>query len=311
MVHAVLRRSGPGGRGHRPHPPVPPFDVRAGAGALVRAVPHLGPGWCWPWSTPAWAAPGGAWSLETAARAGPPLVGGPGQRAAPGGGRAPGRRSPPAWSLDPDPACRPAGRRTFDGRDLFAPAAAALATGADPAALGPALDRRRAWSGSPSRSSRPAPSADGGRALRVEVTWVDRFGNVQLAAPGGDAVPAVDLVEVELEAAGGGPRPGAGRATGAPGPDLRRAGPDEAGPAGRRQRVAWRWSAAERLGRRPPGARSPATWSSSSGERPDRPRCATRVELSSHCVRVAASRRAAPRRSPRPRWSACPSTSGS
>lgn len=66
---------------------------------------------------------------------------------------------------------------TFAGRDILAPAAAHLAAGGEIMALGRAID--------PLALTRlPAPVCcrreDG--SLQVEVTWVDRFGNVQLAA---------------------------------------------------------------------------------------------------------------------------------
>lgn len=75
----------------------------------------------------------------------------------------------------PVPAGTPA---TFHGRDVFAPAAAALAAGRDLADLGEPLD--------PGLLIRlPAPHAhlhaDG--TLETEVVLVDTFGNVQLAAP--------------------------------------------------------------------------------------------------------------------------------
>ncbi len=65
---------------------------------------------------------------------------------------------------------------TFAGRDIFAPAAAFLAGGGPIGELGPAFD--------PGALVRlPAPvRRRRGDALEVEVTWVDRFGNVQLAA---------------------------------------------------------------------------------------------------------------------------------
>lgn len=61
----------------------------------------------------------------------------------------------------------------FHGRDLFAPAAARMALGADPLSLGdPVTD--------PVRMEPPAaPAGEGGR-LRVRVAHVDRFGNVIL-----------------------------------------------------------------------------------------------------------------------------------
>ncbi|MEW6595522.1 MAG: SAM-dependent chlorinase/fluorinase [Thermodesulfobacteriota bacterium] len=63
---------------------------------------------------------------------------------------------------------------TFHGRDIFAPVAAALANGADPATLGPALD--------PSTLIRlplPQPHIDAaGRTASGEVVAIDHFGNL-------------------------------------------------------------------------------------------------------------------------------------
>jgi S-adenosylmethionine hydrolase len=69
--------------------------------------------------------------------------------------------------------------RTFHGRDLFAPAAARIALGADLAEAGPRLD--------PGTLVRlPAPVVTlGDGYVEAEVLTVDRFGNVQLAASGG------------------------------------------------------------------------------------------------------------------------------
>lgn len=66
---------------------------------------------------------------------------------------------------------------TFHGRDVFAPVAARLALGADPADAGPAIP--------PDSLVRlPEPVVDTGPGwLAAEVLSVDRFGNVQLAAP--------------------------------------------------------------------------------------------------------------------------------
>ena len=65
---------------------------------------------------------------------------------------------------------------TFHGRDVFAPAAAHLACGVSPDALGPAIDPT-------SLVTLPAPvcQVDGNR-IRAEVVTVDHFGNVALAA---------------------------------------------------------------------------------------------------------------------------------
>jgi len=60
--------------------------------------------------------------------------------------------------------------RTFHGRDVFAPVAAALATGTDPRALGPERDDLV-------RLALPEPVRQGTRVL-AQVIYVDRFGNL-------------------------------------------------------------------------------------------------------------------------------------
>jgi S-adenosylmethionine hydrolase len=69
---------------------------------------------------------------------------------------------------------------TFHGRDVFAPVAARLAYGADLAGAGPAVD--------PATLVRlPDPVvARGDGWVEAEVTTIDRFGNVQLAATDDD-----------------------------------------------------------------------------------------------------------------------------
>lgn len=81
-----------------------------------------------------------------------------------------------AWELA-DPAVRLSPvSATFHGRDVFAPAAAHLAAGVDPAALGPALDPAALVA-----LDLPAPIAGDGR-LDAEVVAVDGFGNAALNA---------------------------------------------------------------------------------------------------------------------------------
>ena len=75
--------------------------------------------------------------------------------------------------------------RTFHGRDVFAPAAAHLAAGVDPAELGPELDP-----GGLVRLERPAARAGAGR-IEGSVVAVDHFGNL-----------ALDLGHRDLAAAG-------------------------------------------------------------------------------------------------------------
>ena len=84
--------------------------------------------------------------------------------------------------------------RTFHGRDVFAPAAAHLAAGVDPAELGPELDPDGLV-----RLERPAARVDGERAL-ASVVAVDHFGNLALDLRRGDlervGVAVGDPVEV-------------------------------------------------------------------------------------------------------------------
>jgi S-adenosyl-L-methionine hydrolase (adenosine-forming) len=75
--------------------------------------------------------------------------------------------------------------RTFHGRDVFAPAAAHLAAGVDPAELGPELDADGLV-----RLERPAVRAGAGQ-VAGRVVAVDHFGNL-----------ALDLGRRDLEAAG-------------------------------------------------------------------------------------------------------------
>lgn len=77
-------------------------------------------------------------------------------------------------ALDVPRFALPGRARTFDGRDVFAPAAAALAEGLDPRAAGePCSDWRRLELG----SARALP----GGGLEVEVLCADRFGNLVTA----------------------------------------------------------------------------------------------------------------------------------
>ncbi len=73
---------------------------------------------------------------------------------------------------------------TFHGRDIFAPAAAHVATGVVLADLGPAVDPATLV-----RLDVPAPEIKDGR-IRVTVLYVDRYGNVQVNADTDDLIAA-------------------------------------------------------------------------------------------------------------------------
>ena len=78
---------------------------------------------------------------------------------------------------------------TFHGRDVFAPAAAFLASGGALGDLGPGVDLA-----SLVRATVPPPYAAPGR-LEATVVAVDRFGNVELLAPA-PAIPPGDRLRV-------------------------------------------------------------------------------------------------------------------
>jgi len=197
LVHAVLHRLAPDCPVIDLSHGIPPFAVAAGAAMVVRCLPHLGPG-----VVLAVVDPGVGTDRRAVA------VGVPGQ---PDAG--------PTWLVGPDngllvpaaiarggaarvivlaptgdeEASGPGGSegpvrygRTFDGRDVFAPAAAHLATGGRPGDLGPDADPASLVSLPPAVFPPGAgpdvagPGAPPGLGLVTTVTWVDRFGNVQL-----------------------------------------------------------------------------------------------------------------------------------
>jgi hypothetical protein len=82
-----------------------------------------------------------------------------------------------AWRLER--AALPAGGpgTTFDGRDLFAPAAALLARGDAPASIGTAMAVDELV-------RTPAPAlAQSGSGVRGRIVWIDRFGNLVSDVP--------------------------------------------------------------------------------------------------------------------------------
>jgi S-adenosylmethionine hydrolase len=90
-----------------------------------------------------------------------------------GGVRAAYELAEPAYQL-------PVISATFHGRDIFAPAAAHLACGLSPDALGPAVELA-------SLVTLPAPVCEvTDHTIRVEVLAVDHFGNLALAAGAGE-----------------------------------------------------------------------------------------------------------------------------
>jgi S-adenosyl-L-methionine hydrolase (adenosine-forming) len=187
VVHAVIAARAPGTTVIDLTHHIPPFDVRAGSHTLVRAVPHLGSGVVLAVVDPGVGTARRGIGLEVALHSGGSLSFlGPDNgllvAAAEAAGEAPVTR---LVELTRQPVSPDRGS-TFDGRDLFAPAAAALCTGAALEELGEMID--------PVSLVRLVGGVveegrlhDGRVCLRTEVTWVDRFGNLQLAATVADA----------------------------------------------------------------------------------------------------------------------------
>jgi S-adenosyl-L-methionine hydrolase (adenosine-forming) len=201
VVHAVIAARAPGTTVIDLTHHIPPFDVRSGSHTLVRAVPHLGAGVVLAVVDPGVGTARRGICIEVPVPAGGTLYFvGPDNgllvAAAEAAGEAPLTRVV-ELARDPEPADRGA---TFDGRDLFAPVAAALCSGA----------------ASLEQLGKPVEAAslvrllggvveqgrlhDGRTCLRAEVTWVDHFGNLQLAATVADArvagLPVVGSIEL-------------------------------------------------------------------------------------------------------------------
>lgn len=86
---------------------------------------------------------------------------------------------------------------TFHGRDVFAPAAAHLATGVAFGEVGPAIEPGRLV-------QRRFPAAEwDGEQLAAEVVYVDSFGNVRLAATSSDLVVGGPGTRYEVVTGGG------------------------------------------------------------------------------------------------------------
>jgi hypothetical protein len=185
------------------------FDVRAGSHALARAVPHLPAGIVLAVVDPGVGSSRRGVCLRVDTDTGPDLFVGPDNGLLVAAAeQAVGGAMVEAVVLDRPPGFDGRGD-TFDGRDLFAPAVAALCRGATPGELGDAVEAAslvRLLDGVVEHLRH----YDGRTCLRCEVTWVDHFGNIQLAATSGDGrtagIPWGGMVEVM--APGGGPHPG-------------------------------------------------------------------------------------------------------
>ncbi|MGA2035991.1 MAG: SAM-dependent chlorinase/fluorinase [Acidimicrobiales bacterium] len=182
VIRAVVLREAPGCPVVDITHEIPPFDVRAGALALERAVPHLGPGVVVAVVDPGVGTDRRAVAVKAASGSGPGYLVGPDNGLlgfaleALGGATGTVALHPATWG--------PGTGATFDGRDVFAPAAARLWSDTRLEDLGVPID-----SDTLVRLAAPRLEVQPG-VIQAEVLWVDRFGNVQLAARPADAVVA-------------------------------------------------------------------------------------------------------------------------
>ena len=200
VVHAVIAARAPGTTVIDLTHHIPPFDVRAGSHTLVRAVPSLGPGVVLGVVDPGVGTARRGIGLQVLLSSGATLsFVGPDNGLLVAAAEV-AAEAPVARVVElARPSAPPDRGSTFDGRDLFAPAAAALCTGATLEQLGEPID--------PASLVRLVGGVveegrlhDGRSCLRTEVTWVDRYGNLQLAATVADArvagIPLTGRVEL-------------------------------------------------------------------------------------------------------------------
>jgi S-adenosylmethionine hydrolase len=208
VVHAVIATDAPEARVIDLTHEIPPFDVRAGSHALVRAVPHLPAGIVLAVVDPGVGATRRGVCLRVdGSDGGPTLFVGPDnglltEAAELSGGGVIAQ----AIALQRSPWSSARGD-TFDGRDLFAPTVAKLCRGTTLVALGDPVDPTSLVR-LPGGVVEQGKDHDGRSCLRSEVTWVDRFGNIQLAATVADAHAAGLPVRGTVDLAAPGSREG-------------------------------------------------------------------------------------------------------
>ena len=172
VVHSVIRSIAPAVTVLDITHDVPAHDVRAGGLALARSAHYLVPG-----VVLAVVDPGvGTDRKPVAVEVGDGqsyLVGPDNGLLAPAVAMVGGATA--AFVLDIPQFHLEAPGLTFDGRDIFAPIAAHLCAGVDPAELGSPVDPVQLMPG-----VLPVSELDPDGSVRAEVLWIDTYGNVQL-----------------------------------------------------------------------------------------------------------------------------------
>jgi hypothetical protein len=171
VVHSVIRSIAPQVRVIDITHDIAPYDVRAGGLALVRAANYLAPGVVVAVVDPTVGTARRPIAVEIGGGSSV-LVGPDNGVLAPvvqlcGGADRAVEIVNPEYRFTTEPG-------TFDGRDVFAPAAAHLCNGVDLSELGPVIDPITLFP-----AMIPLTREDEGR-LHAEVLWVDHYGNAQL-----------------------------------------------------------------------------------------------------------------------------------
>lgn len=192
IVHSVIRTLAPEVRVVDITHEIPAHDVRAGGLALARSVQYLAPGVVLAVVDPGVGTARRGVAVEVGDGAAV-LVGPDNGLLAPAVAMVGGATR--AVELTSDEHRLAALGATFDGRDVFAPAAAHLCAGVALGELGPDIDPSGLR---PGVLPLPQWEDDG---LGAEVLWVDRFGNVQLNLGPDDLDPlgSEDRVGVRIE----------------------------------------------------------------------------------------------------------------
>ncbi len=188
VVHSVIRSIAPDVRVIDITHDIDPYDVRAGGLTLVRSANYLAPGVVIAVVDPTVGTQRRAIAVEIGGGSSV-LVGPDNGLLAPlvsmyGHDRIV-EITNPDYLLQTDAA-------TFDGRDVFAPAAAHLCNGVDISDLGPAVDPYSLFPGLV-----PLPREENG-ALLADVLWIDHYGNVQLNVTSEDLLPMGDTFRLTM-----------------------------------------------------------------------------------------------------------------
>lgn len=189
IVHSILRSMAPGVAVIDITHDIPAHDIRAGGLALARSAQYLCPGVVLAVVDPGVGTDRRGVAIEVGDGQSV-LVGPDNGLLAPAVAMVGGASR--AVSLTNDDFHLPAPGPTFDGRDVFAPVAAALCAGADLAELGEPVDANSLTPG-----MIPVIREEDGD-LCADVLWVDRFGNAQLNIDPDDLAGWGDRIQVRI-----------------------------------------------------------------------------------------------------------------